>query len=117
MRFLLDHHISPVVAVHLRDAGHDVVSAAERNWQRAPDEDLVVLATGDRRAVVTANVRHFAPIARDMAERGEDHWGIVLASSSFPLRTKGLGQAVRILAWLLDAHPADDAFRNRVHWL
>lgn len=117
MKLLLDHHISPLVAIHLREVGHDVVSAAEQNWQRAPDEDLVVLASGDRRTVVTANVRHFAPIARDMAERGEDHWGIVIASSSFPLRMTGLGQAVRILAALLDAHQADDAFRNRVHWL
>lgn len=117
MRLLLDHHISPLVAVRLRDAAHDVVSAVDRNWQRAADEDLVVLATDDRRAVVTANVRHFAPIARDMAERGEDHGGIVLASSSFPLRTTGLGQAVRALTALLDAHPANDAFRNRVHWL
>lgn len=118
MKLVLDHHLSPVVADRLRERSHDVVAAADRGWERAADEDLLLLASGERRGVVTANVRHFVPIVRAWLERGEDHWGVLLvAAVSFPLRTSGSGQAVDRVARLLERHPAEDAFHNRVHWL
>lgn len=119
MKLVLDHHMSPVVAERLRDIGHDAVAASERGWQRVPDEDLLRLASAERRAVTTANVRHFVPIVRACGELGEDHWGVLLvsASSSFSLRASGIGQAVHVIGAVLHQHPSEDAFRNRVHWL
>ncbi|MGF1645888.1 MAG: DUF5615 family PIN-like protein [Kineosporiaceae bacterium] len=118
MKLVLDHHMSPVLAERLRDGGHDVVAASERGWQRVPDEDLLRLASAERRAVTTANVRHFVPIVRSCGELGEDHWGVLLVSaSSFSLRASGIGQAVQVIGAVLHQHSSEDAFRNRVHWL
>jgi hypothetical protein len=118
VKLLLDHHVSPLVAARLRRDHHDVVAAAECGWQRAADEDLLRLASSEGRAVLTANVRHFVPIARACGERDEEHWGVLLvAATSFPLRASGIGQAVRIIADVMERPSAEDAFRNRVHWL
>lgn len=118
MRVLLDHHLSPLIAEHLHAAGHDATVAHQRGWSRLPDADLLEAAVGERRAVVTADVKDFVPLARGWAEQQRDHWGIVLMGDALiARRAGGVGRAVRALATLLDAHAADDAFRNRVHWL
>lgn len=118
MKLLLDHHLSPLIAGHLQVAGHDATVAHESGWSRLPDADLLEAAVNERRSVVTADVKDFVPLARTWAEQQREHWGIVLmGDASIARRAGGVGRAVRALTALLDAHPADDAFRNRVHWL
>ena len=109
MKLLLDVHHSPVVAEALREADHDVVAAADDPLLRSlPDDELLVQATTEGRAVVTENVRDVDALARRW-DRDGDHAGIVLtpptrlprAMASYP------GTLIAALAAFLDDPPVD----------
>jgi Domain of unknown function (DUF5615) len=118
VRLLLDHHLSPIVAVELRRIGHDAVVTHERGWSRLRDHDLLEAVAGERRALVTADLKDFVPLARSWAESQREHWGLLLVSrAAARARSDGIGRPVELLCDVLDRHPAEDAFRNRVHWL
>jgi hypothetical protein len=108
LRLLLDEHYSPKVARALRERCHDVAAASERDDLRgASDEELLSVAASERRALVTADVRSFIPLALKV-----DFSGIVFAR-----RRATVGRLVYALESLLDSRPAEHALRNRVHWL
>jgi predicted nuclease of predicted toxin-antitoxin system len=56
MRLLADMHISPRTVLHLRGAGHDVVRVNEVLRPTAPDEELIVFAISDDRAILTQDL-------------------------------------------------------------
>lgn len=70
MRVLLDGQLSPRrVGEALARRGHDVrCVAAEPALSGLTDEEVLMAATDDGRALVTRNARDFVPIARDWAE-------------------------------------------------
>jgi len=118
MRLMLDIHHSPKAAERLRQAGHDVLAAAEDpRLTMLADDDLLRVATGDRRALVTENAKDFDRIVRTWASTGEHHAGVVFTSprrfnraqSSYP------ADLVAALGRLLSEPPPDE--RNWVHWL
>ncbi len=80
MRLLLDANLSPRgVAVKLRETGHDVLALAEdATFEGLPDPQVLELAASDRRVLITRNSRDFAPLARQWAEAGRSHAGIIL---------------------------------------
>ncbi len=79
MKLLLDEMHAIVVAETLRQEGLDVLAVAERPELRGcADDDILVVATGEGRAVVTENIRDFAPLAQAWALDGRPHPGIVL---------------------------------------
>lgn len=118
MRLALDHHYSPVIAERLRDAGHDVVTAAERGWEREDDESLLARCAAEGRALMTNDVGDFVLIARDWSAQGRAHAGLIFtADRSMPRGRAAIGRYVAALTRVLLAHPADDAFRDRTHWL
>jgi predicted nuclease of predicted toxin-antitoxin system len=93
VRLLLDEQHSPRVAEALRKAGFDVVSAGEDdNTRNISDADLLSLAAREGRALVTENVKDFAPLAVQWAREGRPHAGIIFshpekfnrARSSYP---------------------------------
>jgi hypothetical protein len=45
------------------------------------DPDVLALATVEKRIVVTRNSRDFAPLAREWAELGRPHAGVILVWS------------------------------------
>lgn len=50
-----------------------------------PDAELFAASQGERRAVVTENVRDFVPITNDCDARGTSHHGLVLVHpATFP---------------------------------
>ncbi|MDY7104440.1 MAG: DUF5615 family PIN-like protein [Actinomycetota bacterium] len=78
MRLLLDEMHAPAVAEALRRRGHDVIAVKERaELVGAPDDELLVAATAEHRAVVTENVKDFAALDRSAAARGTLHAGLV----------------------------------------
>jgi hypothetical protein len=119
VRLLLDEHYSPKIADELRNRGHDVVSAAERDDLRGlSDVELLTRATAERRALVTENVSDFMPLVRAAVAAGERHFGIVFTSQrSLPRALGTVGLYVERLDEVLQARPADDALAHQVLWL
>lgn len=89
---------SPFPAVlELRRLGHDVLTVSEpgRAGQSVPDEAVLAFATGEDRAVVTLNRKHFI---RLHAER-PDHAGVIVCTFDLDF----VGQAARIHGAVLAA--------------
>lgn len=80
MRLFLDAHISGRrIGLALRERGHDVVAADEqRELDGAGDEELLQLATDQRRILVTFDVKDFARITRRWAEAQWSHTGCAI---------------------------------------
>jgi predicted nuclease of predicted toxin-antitoxin system len=80
LRLLLDANLSPRgIAAKLREAGHDVLALAEEaTYEGLPDPQVLELAATEQRVLITRNSRDFAPLARQWAEAGRSHAGIVL---------------------------------------
>lgn len=118
MRLLLDVHHARHAARRLRDDGHDVIAAVDDSvLTTLDDEELLRLATNDRRTLVTENAKDFDRIVRDWAAAGQQHAGVIFTaprrfhrgSTSYP------DDLVKALGHLL-SQPTTD-MTDRVHWL
>ncbi len=80
MRLLLDANLSPRgIASKLRESGHDVLALAEdATFEGLPDPQVLELAASQQRILITRNSRDFAPLARQWAQDGRSHAGIIL---------------------------------------
>lgn len=119
MRLLLDEHYSAAIAVQLREAGHDVTPVqGDTALKGCDDAVLVQAALAQGRALLTNRVRHFAPLAREWAARGEQHFGLIFTSDeSMPRSRRTIGLYVERLDELLEHHPGQEALRGRTVWL
>jgi uncharacterized protein YeeX (DUF496 family) len=72
------------VLEELRRLGHDVLTShqAKRSNQRIPDEEVLELATSEKRAVLTLNRRDF--IRLHLSTKGK-HGGIIVCSADLQL--------------------------------
>lgn len=110
LRFFTDEDVYRAVAQELRRVGFDAVSTPESGRNRESDESQLAWSTGENRALVTFNVRHFARLhAHIMANQGH-HSGIIV-SSQLPL-----GVVLRRLLHLA-AHLDADAMHDRIEFL
>lgn len=116
MRLFLDAHESGRrLGEALRAAGHDVVAANEHpSLDGADDEELMDLAAGDGRIMVTHNARHFVPILIEWAASGHFHAGCVLVKG---IDHSQIGALLRGLELLFEAHPAQEEWTDLTLWL
>lgn len=116
MRLLLDEMISWRIAAELRKAGHDVM-AVKRDFpelEEQPDGTVLAVASADRRAVVTNNVRDFRVAHEQVLARGETQYGVIYTfDDSLPRNRAAIGLWVATLERFLRAHESDDALLNR----
>ncbi len=83
MRALLDEQLSSEIAVELRSRGLDVEAVSEREAMRGlRDEQVLEVASGEGRAVVTNNVKDYRPIAARRLTEGRGHGGLILLPST-----------------------------------
>ncbi|MGH9157641.1 MAG: DUF5615 family PIN-like protein [Acidimicrobiales bacterium] len=118
MRLLLDVHHSPHAAQRLRDDGHDVLAGAvDPALAGLDDEELLRVASRDRRCVVTENVRDFGRIVRAWSAVDEHHEGMIFTPPRrFHRGAKSYPEnLVRALAVLLGDPP--QSTRDWVRWL
>jgi hypothetical protein len=107
VRLLLDAHVSgPSVGRKLEAAGHDVQALdREPDLEGLDDDDVLALATEERRILVTHNVSDFPRILREWATANRPHAGAILVygidHSEFELVVRGIGR------WL-DLRPGQD---------
>ncbi len=111
---------SPVIAVQLRDRGHDVEAVLEHeDLIGLADPPLFAAAQGRMRALVTENVADYMPLHVQYSATGQRHHGLIFTSNTkFPRGHQGaIGALVTALDQMLSdpppLHPAD----GWVYWL
>jgi Domain of unknown function (DUF5615) len=111
VRLLLDAHVSgPKVGRSLEESGHDVRALdQEPTLEGLDDDEVLALAAGEERILVTHNVADFPRILREWASAQRAHAGVILVygidHSEFALIAPGIER------WL-EARPDDAAWRD-----
>lgn len=116
MKALLDEQLSPQIARTLRERGLDVEAVAERSdLVEASDSDIFDTATGERRAVVTNNIKDFRPLAAERLADGRGHPGLILLPARRSRRRNATGVLVDAIESVMRAHP--DGIADTEHWI
>lgn len=104
MRLLLDARVSARrIGAALRERGHDVLAVVEeRDLDGCPDEDLLELARGEERVLVTFDAADFPRICRSWLEQGRPHHGCALLVG---IRHHEFGAIVHALDAAFEARP------------
>jgi predicted nuclease of predicted toxin-antitoxin system len=98
VRLLLDARVSgPRVGRRLGDRGHDVRALdQEPELEGLDDDEVLELATAERRILVTHNIADFPAILRESAAAGRSHAGLILVYGiehrEFDLLVGGIGR-------------------------
>ena len=111
-RLYLDRHVHLRLAADLRARGYDVRTTQEAGMDTAPDEDQLRFATAENRAIVTFNIRDFAPLHERWAAAGQTHTGIIVSQQ---LGGRQYGVLLRRMLRLLDSLSAEEVRDNLVH--
>jgi len=100
---LLDEMFTAVIARRLGERGHDVAAVvADQALLGLSDEQILIAAAADGRALVTANIKDFAPLDAAYQATGRSHAGLVLISTkTFPQDRSFIGAVVESLTKLL----------------
>jgi Domain of unknown function (DUF5615) len=100
---LLDEMFSDEIAEQLRVRGHDVSSVvADPSLVALPDDQILSEAGAVGRALVTANIKDFAPLDGEYKAIGRTHAGLVfVATKTFPQDRSYAGAVVTALDKLL----------------
>lgn len=119
MELLLDEMYPARLAGALRERGTDAEGVDERNSLRGlADEELLVVAAREGRALVSENVADFMRLYGEWGAAGRRHAGIVIAlSSRFSRTPAGYEVLVDSLVELCAKRPGRDALADAVHFL
>jgi hypothetical protein len=113
LRLLLDAHVSGRrIGAALRVREHDVLAVAEeRDLDGCPDEELMELATLQRRIMVTFDVADFPRICHEWLEAGKSHYGCAVVVG---IRHHEFGAIVRALEGAFETRPDPQDWHNRM---
>jgi len=116
VRALLDEQLSPQIATLLRERGYDVVAVADRTELiGSSDRVLLEVASGERRAVITNNVKDFRPLAAERLARGQTHGGLILLPSSRTRTRAPVERLADAIESVLRSHP--DGLASSEQWV
>jgi hypothetical protein len=119
VKLLLDEMYPARLARALRERGADAEGVDERGPLRGlADEELLVVAAREGRALVSENVADFMRLFGEWGAAGRQHSGIVIAlSSRFSRTPAGYEGLVDALVDLCAARSGDEALADAVHFL
>lgn len=67
MKFLVDHNLSPAIAEHLREAGHEAVHTGDVGLAIADDTEILDVARRESRVIVSADTDFGTLLASERA--------------------------------------------------
>lgn len=119
MKLLLDEMYPARLARALRDRGADAEGVDERSPLRGlADEELLVIAAREGRALVSENVADFMRLYGEWGAAGRPHAGIVIAlSSRFSRTPAGYEVLVDSLVELCAQRSGRETLADAVHFL
>ncbi len=112
VRLYLDRHIMARLAVDLRGGGFDVLGTEEAGNDTAADEEQLVFATRENRALLTFNIRDFAPLHEHWQAAGRPHAGIVVSQQ---LGGRQYGLLLQRMLRFLNHFTGEEMAGNFVH--
>jgi predicted nuclease of predicted toxin-antitoxin system len=112
LRLYFDRHIMARLADDLRGHGYEVRTTEEAGNDTAPDEDQLAFATGESRAILTYNIRDFAPLHEQWQAAGRTHAGIIVSRQ---MGRRQYGQLLQRMLRLLNHFTAQEMVGNFVH--
>jgi hypothetical protein len=119
VRLLLDEMLAPAIARELRSRGHDVEAVSGHAEREAlTDREIMALAHGERRAIVTNNLRDFRPLHNEaLAPGGQGHYGMIFMPGSYRRTKADTGRIIAALEAKLAEFPGDEGLANSATWL
>jgi predicted nuclease of predicted toxin-antitoxin system len=90
----LDAHVDALAARRLRRRGYDIIAAHEVGMADASDAEHLAYAAAHGRALVTYNVRDFAPLYHEWWQQRRHHAGIIVSRE---YQRPEIGELLRLL--------------------
>jgi len=84
MKFYLDEHFSPTIAVALRELGIDAISAEDWENKGLSDEEVLEFCANRGCHLITQDVKDFAPLAKEWIDAGRTFSTIIFVPKSYP---------------------------------
>jgi predicted nuclease of predicted toxin-antitoxin system len=112
VRLYFDRHIMTRLAIDLRGRGFDVLTTEEAGQDTASDEEQLVFATKESRAILTFTLRDFAPLHEQWQTAGRAHAGIIVSQQ---LGGRQYGLLLQRMLRLLNHFTAEEMISNVVH--
>ncbi len=112
LRLYFDRHIMARLAADLRGHGYNVRTTEEAGMDTASDEDQLAFAAAEGRAVLTYNIRDFAPLHEQWLAAGRPHAGIVVSRQ---MGRRQYGLLLQRVLRLLNQVTAEEMVSNFVH--
>ena len=112
VRLYLDRHIMARLAVDLRGRGFDVLRTEEAGNDTALDEEQLSFATAQKRAILTFNIRDFAPLHEQWQASDRAHAGVIVSQQ---LGGRQYGLLLQRMLRLLNHFTREEMVSNFVH--
>jgi predicted nuclease of predicted toxin-antitoxin system len=112
VRLYFDRHIISRLADDLRTRGYDVLTTEKAGLDTATDEEQLAFATDEGRAILTFNIRDFAPLHEQWSAAGRSHAGIIVSRQ---LGSRQYGLLLQRMLRLLNHFTAEELTSNIVH--
>src|SRR3954453_12996093 len=112
VRLYFDRHIIARLADDLRGRGYDVLTTEKAGLDTATDEQQLAFATDAGRAILTFNIRDFAPLHEQWSAAGRSHAGIIVPRQ---LGSRQYGVLLQRMLRLLNHLTAEELTSNIVH--
>src|SRR5262245_17722017 len=111
-RLYFDRHIMRRLADDLRNRGFSILTTEEANKDRATDEEQLAFAATDNRAILTFNIRDFAPLHEQWRAAGRSHSGIIVSQQ---LGRRQYGLFLQRMLRLLNQFGSEQMRDNFIH--